>query len=339
MTAPADELAIDLHDVAKTYGRKVHALRGINLEVHRGEIFGLLGPNGAGKSTLIKIMTTVVRPSRASGTILGKPLGHRPTLARVGYLPEQPRLAPYLTGRQVIDYYGRLLKVPRRTRKRRTGELLETVGMTRWADKEVAGYSKGMVQRIALAQAFVNEPDLIMLDEPTEGLDPLGRRHIRHLLVRLREQGKTVFLNSHLLSETERVCDRVAILVEGKVVRQGRLEDLTRQTQGYRIETGADDEALRAALRGAAAEDQLSISAGAVRFAQADPARVQPLIDALRQAGICIISLQQTVQSLEDLFVEVLGDRQDSIGAIQAGKRELKKREAAEGPAEDRGGT
>ena len=230
------ELAIDLQDVAKVYRGQVHALQGIEMKVARGQVFGLLGPNGAGKSTLVKIMMTVIRPTRAVGTILGQPVGHKPALARVGYLPENHRFPRYLTGRQILQFFGALARVDKPNLARRTGELLETVGMTAWADKKVASYSKGMMQRIGLAQALVNDPDLVVLDEPTDGVDPVGRRDIRDVLGRLREQGKTVFVNSHLLSELEMICDRVAILVQGKVARQGTIDDLTAKSQRYDIE-------------------------------------------------------------------------------------------------------
>ena len=184
------DLAIDLTDVAKTFQRRVQALRGIQMQVRPGEIFGLLGPNGAGKSTLVKIMMTVVRPTRAAGTILGRPIGHKPTLARVGYLPEHHRFPPYLTGRQALEFFAALAKVDRRTRKRRAGELLEMVGLEKWAKAKVGTYSKGMQQRIALAQALVNDPDLVVLDEPTDGLDPVGRRDVREMLIRLAGPGQ-----------------------------------------------------------------------------------------------------------------------------------------------------
>ncbi|MBT8484794.1 MAG: ABC transporter ATP-binding protein, partial [Phycisphaerae bacterium] len=212
--------AIDLHRVEKTYRGKVRALRGIEMQVHRGEIFGLLGPNGAGKSTLVKIMMTVVRANRATGTILGRPIGHKPTLGRVGYLPEHHRMPPYLTGHQVLDFYAALAGVPRSERRPRARRLLGLVGMEEWADKKLGSYSKGMLQRLGLAQTLMNDPDLVVLDEPTDGVDPVGRRDIRDVLLELRGEGKTVFLNSHLLSELEMVCDRVAILVQGAVVEQ-----------------------------------------------------------------------------------------------------------------------
>lgn len=307
MTAPADELAIDLHDVAKTYRGKVQALRGIDLQVHRGEIFGLLGPNGAGKSTLIKIMTTVVRPTRITGTILGQRVGHKPTLRRIGYLPEHLGFPRYLTGREVMEFYGALSKVPRGLRRRRSEQLLATMGMTAYGDRKVATYSKGMMQRIGLAQSLIAEPELVMLDEPTSGVDPLGHRHIRELLAALRNQGKTVFLNSHLLSEIERVCDRVAILVEGKVVRQGRLDEMTRDKQFYEIETaGAGPDAVRAALPGELPGGQsIEVDGARIRVATNDAAAVQPIVDSLRQAGVVIASLRPVRQSLEDLFVEI----------------------------------
>src|SRR5437763_1615366 len=164
MPGPAGDAAIDLRDVVKIYRGRVHALQGIEMRVRRGEVFGLLGPNGAGKSTLVKIMMTVIRPTRCAGTILGRPIGHKPTLARVGYLPENHRFPRYLSGRQVLHFFGALAKVDRATRRRRAAELLDTVGMSDAADRTVATDSKGMMQRVGLAQAMINEPDLIVLD-------------------------------------------------------------------------------------------------------------------------------------------------------------------------------
>ena len=232
---PNDALAIDLHGVTKVY-KRVEALQGIEMQVRRGEVFGLLGPNGAGKSTLVKIMMSVVRPTRAAGTILGNPVAHKATLARIGYLPENHRFPRYLTGRQICEFFAALAKVDRATRKRRAAELIDVVGMTAAADRKIATYSKGMAQRIGLAQAMMNDPDLIVLDEPTDGVDPGGRRDIREVLSRLRAEGKTVFVNSHLLSELEMVSDRVAILVGGRVARQGTIDELTVAKQRYEIE-------------------------------------------------------------------------------------------------------
>src|SRR5688500_16072710 len=221
------------------------------MRVRRGEVFGLLGPNGAGKSTLVKIMMSVVRPTRAAGTILGQPVAHKATLARIGYLPENHRFPRYLSGRQICEFFGALAKVDRATRKRRAAELIEVVGMSGAADRKIATYSKGMAQRIGLAQALMNDPDLVVLDEPTDGVDPQGRRDIREVLSRLRGEGKTVFVNSHLLSELEMVSDRVAILVGGRVARQGTIDELTVTKQRYEIEFVPDasrSAALQAAL-------------------------------------------------------------------------------------------
>jgi ABC-2 type transport system ATP-binding protein len=315
-----DGLAIDLRDVAKTYGRSVRALRGIRMEVRPGEIFGLLGPNGAGKSTLVKIMMTVIRPSRAEGTLLGRPIGHKPTLARVGYLPEHRQIPAYLTSRQALDLFASLSKVDRRTRKRRIAELLELVGMTSWADARIGTYSKGMQQRIALAQALVHDPDLIVLDEPTDGLDPVGRREVRQVLLQLRDQGKTVFLNSHLLGELERVCDRVAILLAGEVIRQGTIEELTAGSEQYEIEVGDDRQpsladrirqALPCVLSPAASGklpsgETVTLDGLTVRVVTGNAAPVQAVIDGLRAKGLVILAVRPVRQSLEDYFLQAV---------------------------------
>src|SRR5262249_17217158 len=162
-----------------------------------------------------------IRPTRAVGTVLSQPIGHKPTLGKVGYLPENHRFPKYLTGRQTLEFFGALSGVDRATRRSRAGELLQVVGMGDWGSKKISSYSKGMRQRVGLAQALMCNPDLIVLDEPTDGVDPVGRRDIQDLLRNLRAQGKTVFINSHLLSELEAICDRVAILVKGRVSRQG----------------------------------------------------------------------------------------------------------------------
>ncbi|MFQ5413200.1 MAG: ABC transporter ATP-binding protein [Phycisphaerae bacterium] len=295
--------AVDLIDVHKTYGRKVHALRGVNIQVGRGEIFGLLGPNGAGKSTLVKVMMTVVRPDRLVGTILGRPVGHRGKLQRIGYLPENHRFPAYLTGTRLLLSYAALAKVPPARRRRNAERLLERVGMSEWGDTRIGGYSKGMLQRLGLAQALMNDPELVVLDEPTDGLDPVGRRAVRGLLLELKDAGTTVFLNSHLLSELEMVCDRVAILVDGMVARQGTLSELTEHTVEYRIAFSGDVGAVRAdieSLGGRLADGEIVLSGH-------DATKVNGVIDLLRARHVMIEAVQPQRFSLEDIFVEAMG--------------------------------
>lgn len=308
--------AIDLIDVRKTYGQTIQALRGVNLQVGRGEIFGLLGPNGAGKSTLVKIMMTVVRPTHLLGTILGRPVGHRGKLARTGYLPENHRFPGYLTGAKLLDFYAALSKVPRRDRQRRAKRLLEQVGMSQWADTRIDKYSKGMMQRLGIAQALMNDPELIVLDEPTDGLDPVGRREVRNLLLDLKRQGKTVFLNSHLLSELEMVCDRVAILVDGLVARQGTLRELTEHTIDYRITFSGDATPVQGRLDALGA----SLDGQVITLAGHHLDKVNAAIDALRAEGLSIESVEQHRFSLEDVLVEAMGESAPSASATGAAR-------------------
>lgn len=327
--AAETEWAIDLTNVSKTYRGKVRALRGIDTRVRAGEVFGLLGPNGAGKSTLVKILMTVIRPTTASGTMLGQQVGHKPTLARVGYLPEHHRFPEYLTGAQVIDYYGALAGMPRAQRRKRRDELLEIVGMKDWANTKVRGYSKGMRQRVGIAQAIVNDPDLVVLDEPTDGVDPVGRRDIRAILVRLKDQGKTVFLNSHLLSELEMVCDRVAILVQGAVASQGTIDELTRGKIRYDIEVvGGDEAAAQRLLAAAAGAMPHTIARNTLSLATTEAAVVQPVIDALRAGGVVIRSIRPVRPSLEDLFMEAVTDPTTGV-ALPPGARKGAGREGS----------
>jgi ABC-2 type transport system ATP-binding protein len=295
--------AIDIRGVSKTYRGHVQALRGVDMQVNRGEIFGLLGPNGAGKSTLVKILTSIVMPTRVDGHVLGMPVGHKPTLARVGYLPEHHRFPEYLTGAQVLDHFAALSGVSRAARKKRQAELLDLVGMREQAGRPVRTYSKGMRQRIGIAQALMNDPDLVILDEPTDGVDPVGRRGIRWLVQRLKEQGKTVLLNSHLLGELELICDRVAILVAGRVVRQGTIAVLTSESSRYEVTVrgGAPD--------WVAAEQLVPGPEETARFTVPtdDAAGLQPVIDRLRAEGRTIVSVIPVRDSLEDLFMRAVG--------------------------------
>ncbi len=305
------KLVLDLHDVAKTYRGKVRALRGVDLRVHGGEVFGLLGPNGAGKSTLVKILMTVIRPTRCQGTLLGEPVGHKATLARVGYLPEHHKFPGYLTGAQVLDYYGAMAGVGRTLRRRRTSELLELVGMRDWANKRVGGYSKGMRQRVGVAQALVNDPDLVLLDEPTDGVDPVGRKDIRDIVVRMKERGKAVFINSHLLSELEQVCDRVAILVQGSVASQGTLDELTKDQQRYVIEIASSDTAQAQQMLDDTGDGSLPdarLEGDRLTLSTIDASAVQPMIDALRARGVTIRAIRPFRPSLEDLFMLAVRD-------------------------------
>lgn len=318
-------LAIDLVGIRKRY-RGVEALRGADLRIEPGEIFGLLGPNGAGKSTLVKILLTLVRPTGGRGTVLGRPLGDRPTLARVGYLPENLRFPDYLTGRQAVDYFASLAKMPRPSRRRRSAELLETVGMARWADRPVRTYSKGMRQRVGLAVSLVNDPDLLVLDEPTDGVDPVGRKEIRDILLAAARGGtRSVLLNSHLLSEVESVCTRVAILHRGEVLRQGTLAELA---GGTRYEIDLADAATPLTDSLATLVDRLGGSATAVPppddrwrivVPGHDAAVVQPLLDAARAAGRTVVAMRPLRDTLEELFVSaVSADGVAGVGGVAA---------------------
>lgn len=304
----ADQPAIDLSNVEKVYRGGVYALRSVSMRVGRGEVFGLLGPNGAGKSTLVKIMMTVVKPSRCNGTLLGEPVGHKPTLARVGYLPENHRFPRYLTGRQTLDFLGALSKTSRPMRRNRIDELLEIVGMQSWADRRVGLYSKGMMQRIGLAQALVHDPDLVLLDEPTDGVDPMGRKEIRDVLFQMKRRGKTIFINSHLLSELEMVCDRVAILVGGQVATSGTLDELALARQYYAIELGeTPGDTLLQAIRSEMPHLKAKVREKTLQLNTIEAADVQPVIDLLRSHRQTIRRVTPIRPSLEDLFVEAVG--------------------------------
>jgi ABC-2 type transport system ATP-binding protein len=320
--SPSDNtLAIDLHHVEKVYKGRIHALQGIAMQVNRGEVFGLLGPNGAGKSTLVKIMMTIVRPTRADGTLLGRRLGDKTAFARVGYLPENHRLPHYLTGAQALDYFAALSGVDRTTRRRRTAELLETVSMSDWGNKRVGTYSKGMQQRIGLAQALMNDPELIILDEPSDGVDPVGRRDIREVLRMLQNQGKTIFINSHLLSELEMVCQRVAILDHGKILKQGTIDELTDESLRYEIVIQAAPPGWFAEVARAQSQ-QLEDGRSQLKLPAAAAADVQPIIDRLRQDGIVIESVQHVRESLEDLFMRSVVDTEIVQAELIDRKRE-----------------
>ncbi len=302
---------IDISRVRKVYRGNVEAIRDISLQVGEGSVFGLLGPNGAGKSTLVKILTTIIRATDCEGTMLGQPIGHKPTLKQVGYLPEHARFPSYLSGRQVIEYVAGLSGAE--VSQQRIDELLALVGMSQAGGRLLKTYSKGMVQRIGFAQALVNDPRLIFLDEPTDGVDPEGRRAMRELLMRLREEGRTVFINSHLLGELETVCDSLVILKEGIVVKQGSLVELTRDTRRYEVlVTSLIPDDLAVMFR----EDGLAVEAKLVSVPGGDPQLVQPVLDALRRDGMVIEEVRQVRQSLEDLFLEsVSGHQKEGVGA------------------------
>jgi ABC-2 type transport system ATP-binding protein len=225
---------IETRELRKEYGR-IQALKGVSLKVEKGQIYGLLGQNGAGKTTLIKILLGIVKITGGEADLLGAPAGTTATRQRVGYLPEDHQFPGYHSGYSLMDFYGQLYGVSRDDRRRKIPETLELVGIAGRMHSKVKTYSKGMKQRLGIAQAMLHDPDLIILDEPTDGVDPLGRREIRELMQRLKERGHSIFLNSHLLGEVELICDRVAILQQGMLVREGTIADLTRQKGRYEM--------------------------------------------------------------------------------------------------------
>lgn len=319
-----DAPVIEVRDLRKTYrdgwlGRKrIEALRGVTLQVQRGEIFGLLGPNGAGKTTLIKVLLGIVRKTSGDASLLDRAAGDRASRRRVGYLPEGHRLPRHLTGNTALEYYGGLSGLSAGEVRRRREELLATVGLANWGNTGVKKYSKGMLQRLGLAQAMLHDPDLLVLDEPTDGVDPVGRAEIREVLRRLKSQGKTVFLNSHLLQEIELVCDRVAILVHGELRKLGNVSELTvgsTSEADFRLE--GDPALIRNALQGRTITNWKAV--GERRFDLAvrisGQSELDASIDALRAAGISLQEVSRRRLTLEEAFMQLVKDKPDAKAA------------------------
>lgn len=313
--------AIDVRQVRKVYRdgwihrRSFEALRGVDLMVRRGEVFGLLGPNGAGKTTLIKILLGIVRGTSGQATVLGKPAGSRSARQRIGYLPENLSFPAHHTARRALQLYGRLSSVPESLIRERSTGLLEMVGLAGRQHELVRKYSKGMRQRLGLAQALLHEPELLILDEPTDGLDPVGRADIRRLISTLRDQGKTVFLNSHILQEVEMICDRVAILAGGTVRGVGTPRELTTQFHGVlssrvRMELAGEAQAIKSLCNGQECE-LLPLPEGRWQYSTTAETQgnIDEMIDRLRRSDISLLRLERTRPSLEEVFLSAVEDR------------------------------
>ncbi len=252
-TAPGDRPVVAAQRLTKTFRdfwmrSRVRAVDGVTLDIHQREIFGLLGPNGSGKSTTIKLILGLLRPTSGRLVVFGKRPSDVATKRRIGYLPEESHLYPFLNARETLDYYAKLFELDHRTRTRRIDELLEMVGLAHAQFRPVREYSKGMARRIGIAQALINDPDLLILDEPTTGLDPIGTRQVKDLIIELGRRGKTVILSSHLLSDVEDVVDRMVILYGGKVRGEGTCDELLEKQSRTTIETDQLDDATLAEI-------------------------------------------------------------------------------------------
>ncbi len=284
--------------------RRVTALDGINLSVEAGEVFGLLGPNGAGKTTAVKILLGLTRPTDGSAHLFGIPVSDPESRRRVGYLPEGHRFPGYLTARQTLSIFARMSEMSGKVARARIPDLLARVRLSDWADVKVKKFSKGMTQRLGLAAALVHDPEVLLLDEPTDGVDPVGRREIRDLLHEEAARGRAILLNSHLLSEIELTCDRVAVLRRGKVAAEGRIADLTAQGSRYKMTASpADDSLLTAFRESGASVERVN---GHLVVGTRDLAHLNSLVDALRARGGMLSELAPVRSTLEDVFVDLV---------------------------------
>jgi len=300
----ACECAIETSGLRKEYGDTV-AVRGLTLEVQQGEVFGFLGPNGAGKTTSIKMLLGLVAPSSGSATLLGAPLGNLDVRARIGFLPEHFRFHDWLTAGEFLTLHGQLNHMPAERIRQRSTELLERVGLTPFADHQLRTFSKGMLQRIGLAQALLNQPRLVFLDEPTSGLDPVGRRLVRDIIHELRQQGTTVFLNSHLLSEVEITCDRVAFIKHGEVLRVSELKALVDGETSVSIRTGEVAPGVQAGLEQFG--KNVRADGDTITLTVSSETALPEITRYLVAQGAEVYAITPQRLSLEDLFIQVVG--------------------------------
>jgi ABC-2 type transport system ATP-binding protein len=299
-----DQLTKD-YDVGHLKKRKVRALDHLTLEVYRGEIFGFLGPNGAGKTTTLKLLMRLIYPTEGAARILRNPIDDVATHSRIGYLPENPYFYDYLSGRELLEYTAALFGIPKDLARARSGELLEAVGLDRErAGRQLRKYSKGMLQRIGIAQALVNDPEIVFLDEPMSGLDPIGRREVRDLMLSLRTRNKTVFFSSHILSDVEALCDRAAILSRGKLVRCGTVQELTGNQDSALevVAVGIDSSLLNRFRASLASLESATATPNGVHLVLKDEDEVDAALAMIRQCEGKLVSINPRRASLEDIF-------------------------------------
>lgn len=307
--------SISVNNLTKIFNSKafsnkgITALNDVSLSIESGIIFGLLGPNGAGKTTLIKILLGLVYPTSGSANILDQPISDFTVRKEIGYLPENHKFPNYLTGEEVIIYNARLSGFMIDKKSPRITEVLKMVNMEKWRKTKIKKYSKGMLQRIGLAQAIVHNPKIIFLDEPTDGVDPIGRKEIRDILIDLKNQGKTIFINSHLLSEVEAVSDKVAILKDGKLIKYGTVEELTinKEIAEITLESEIPNDILDSLNQNYAfklLDDVVSLEIN-------DSKTLNKFMDELRKSEINILKVNQKKTSLEDLFIKSLTETEN----------------------------
>jgi ABC-2 type transport system ATP-binding protein len=304
---------IEIENLVKDYEvgflrkRRVRALDNLSVTVNQGEIFGFLGANGAGKTTTLKLLMRLIFPTAGSARILGHDIADVSMHSRIGYLPENPYFYDYLTAFEFLSFCGQIFGHSKSERNARAGELLMRVNLdeSKW-NTQLRKFSKGMLQRVGLAQALVNDPEVVFLDEPMSGLDPIGRREVRDLIAALRQEGKTVFMCSHILSDIEVLCDRIAILKSGRLAHVGYLNELQQSGMSNHLEvvaTGADAARLKLELDGSL-HCEVSATAAGVRIQVPDEKDVDLVIKALRNVGARLVSIQPVRQSLEELFLD-----------------------------------
>ena len=301
--------AIETNSLSKIYAtsfgkKKVKALSDVSIKIPPGTIFGLLGPNGAGKTTFIKLLLGITYPTFGSGLLLNEPILNYTVKKRVGYLPENHKYPSYLKGRDVLGFFGRLSGMSGKNLEIKIDELLETVKLSEWGKSKVKTYSKGMMQRLGLAQSLINDPDLVFLDEPTDGVDPIGRKEIRDILIELKLKSKTILLNSHLLSEVEMITDRVGILNKGKLLREGSVKELTEKKEEYKIrlsETEINSE--KSIFKN---NSVIKNSDGSLSVKVDNVKSLNLLIDDLRKNGILIHEIELQKSTLEEMFISLI---------------------------------
>jgi len=307
-------LTIEIQNLTKDYSlgfwrkRPYRALDALTLGVEAGELFGFLGPNGAGKTTTLKLLMQLVFPTAGEARILGRPVGDVGARRRIGYLPEHPYFYDHLTAEELLHYYGRLFGLQGAERTRRVNTLLDEVGLGAERRLAMRRYSKGMLQRVGLAQALINEPEVVFLDEPMSGLDPIGRRMVRTLMLRLRDQGVTVFFSSHILADAEAMCRRVAILAGGRLVSAGRLDEmLAFNVRGWELVIDAVSDALRQSLE-ARATKVTPIADRRLSVDLPPDTRPEALLHEVSTAGATLVSLNPMRETLEDYFMRQVAE-------------------------------